>query len=58
MPNTRVAVDLQFSILGLIFLVYDMEIVILVPILVNGFSLPYIAHLSVLLVLFILGLSY
>jgi NADH:ubiquinone oxidoreductase subunit 3 (subunit A) len=57
-PDTRIAIDLQFSILGLIFLIYDMEIVILVPILVNSLSLPFIAHIVLIFVLLILGISY
>ena len=57
-PDTRIAIDLQFSVLGLIFLLYDMEIVLLTPILVNGLSLPYATHVALLLVLVILGFSY
>ena len=57
-PDTRIAIDVQFSVLGLIFLLYDMEIVILTPILVNGLSLPYVTHVALLAVLVILGFSY
>lgn len=57
-PDTRIAIDVQFSILGLIFLLYDMEIVILTPVLVNGLSLPYAAHAALLAVVAILGFSY
>jgi NADH:ubiquinone oxidoreductase subunit 3 (subunit A) len=45
-------------VLGLIFLIYDMEIVILVPILVNSLSLPLLSQFVLLIVLIILGISY
>ena len=57
-PDLRIAIDLQFSILGLIFLLYDMEIIIVMPILLNILSLPVLSQVLLLLVLFILGLSY
>lgn len=57
-PDTRIAIDIQFSILGLIFLLYDMEVVILVPLIVNSQSLFFSSYLILLLIIFILGLSY
>jgi NADH:ubiquinone oxidoreductase subunit 3 (subunit A) len=57
-PDIRIAIDLQFSILGLIFLLYDMEIVVIVPVVLNILSFPLIAQLSLLVALIILGLSY
>lgn len=57
-PDTRFMLDLQFSILGIIFLVYDMEIVLVTPLLVNILQLPFFAPLLVCLIIFILALSY
>ena len=42
-PDNRVGVDIQYSILALIFLVYDMEIILLVPIFVNLSALPVLS---------------
>lgn len=35
MSDVRSSIDIQFSIIGFIFLIYDIEIVILVPLVVN-----------------------
>ena len=42
-PDNRVGIDIQYSLIALIFLVYDMEIIILVPILVNYAMLPLLS---------------
>jgi NADH-quinone oxidoreductase subunit A len=57
-PDNRVDIDIQFSGLMIIFLVYDMEIIFLAPILVNLGSLTYVTVYVVGLVLAILGISY
>jgi len=57
-PDIRVGLDLQFSILGFIFLIYDMEIIILVPIIVNIFSLPLLSVINLWFILIILAISY
>ena len=57
-PDLRFLLDIQFSILGIIFLVYDMEIVLLTPLLVNLLQLPNIVIVLVLLILTILTISY
>ncbi len=57
-PDMRVELDLQFSIIGFIFLIYDIEIIILVPLIMNIFSLPYISYLLLWSVLIILTFSY
>ncbi len=57
-PDIRFMLDLQFSVIGIIFLIYDMEIVLLTPLLVNLLQLPYTAVVLVLFILIILGLSY
>lgn len=57
-PDIRFVLDLQFSSLGIIFLIYDMEIVLLTPILVNILQLPSFAAWITLIIIIILGLSY
>ena len=57
-PDNKINIDIQFSVLLLIFLIYDMEIVILVPIVVNISNLNAFAVLFVFIIIFILGLSY
>lgn len=57
-PDMRAMLDIQFSIIGIIFLIYDMEIVLLTPILLNIIQLPAYNIGALLLVLAILGLSY
>mmetsp|Transcript_22592 Transcript_22592/g.10887 ORF Transcript_22592/g.10887 Transcript_22592/m.10887 type:complete len:109 (+) Transcript_22592:247-573(+) len=57
-PDSRINIDIQFSALVLIFLIYDMEIVILVPLLMNLFYLPVVTVLIVLVIFFVLGVSY
>jgi NADH:ubiquinone oxidoreductase subunit 3 (subunit A) len=42
-PDNRTGVDIQYSALALIFLVYDMEIILLVPLFVNLSALPVIS---------------
>ena len=58
LPDTRIGLDLQFSVLGLIFLIYDMEIILVVPLVVNILSLPLIAYWLLIIVLIILAVSY
>jgi NADH-quinone oxidoreductase subunit A len=57
-PDVRVALDIQFGLLGLIFIIYDMEIVLLTPLLLNSLALPGGAHGAVGVILLVLGLSY
>ena len=57
-PDIRFVLDIQFSTLGIIFLVYDMEVVLLTPILVNIVQLPILAVTLSILIILILGLSY
>ena len=55
--NTTV-LDIQYSLIGLIFLIYEMEIIIFVPLFLNyyGYSLIYL--LLILFSLFIIIFSY
>lgn len=57
-PDNRVGIDIQYSVLCLIFLIYDMEIIILVPVLVNFTHLPIISVLALFIIFFILICSY
>lgn len=57
-PDNRVGVDIQYSVLTLIFLVYDMEVILLVPIFVNFLVLPPIFSWLSLGIIIILGVSY
>jgi NADH:ubiquinone oxidoreductase subunit 3 (subunit A) len=56
--DNRLMIDIQFSITGLIFLVYEMEIVLFVPILLNSHALSFYLIIILFLSFFILGLSY
>ncbi len=57
-PDNRVGIDIQYGILALIFLIYDMEIILLVPILVNFVYLPLLSCVVSFFIIFILALSY
>ena len=57
-PDIRINLDLQFAILCFIFIIYDMEIIILVPLLVNLHSLPLVSYIVVWGVIVILAISY
>ncbi len=50
--------DIQFSMLGLIFLIFDMEIILLTPILVNIVQLPSSSAIIALIIIAILSISY
>lgn len=56
--DNRLMIDIQFSITGLIFLVYEMEIVLFVPVLLNSAALSLYLLVVLFLSFFILGLSY
>lgn len=51
-------IDIQFSVIGIVFLAYDMEIVLLTPLLLNTAQLPLTNCTNILIVLGILMLSY
>lgn len=46
-PDMRLRLDLQFAVLCFIFIVYDMEIIILVPLIVNIHSLPLVSYIVI-----------
>ena len=51
-------IDIQFSIVGLIFLVYEMEIILFTPLFLNYLGLSFILIFFLLFSLFIIFLSY
>jgi NADH:ubiquinone oxidoreductase subunit 3 (subunit A) len=57
-PDNRIAVDIQYSVLCLIFLIYDMEIVLLLPLSINITNLPMLSAVAFFGVLLILCVSY
>lgn len=57
-PDVRALIDIQFSAVGIIFLIFDMEIVLLTPLLLNVVQLPAHNALLILVILAILGASY
>lgn len=44
-PDVRVSLDIQFALLCFIFLVYDIEVIILVPLVINLHSLPLLSYI-------------
>lgn len=58
MNDNEVIIDLQYSIIGLIFLVYEMEIIIFVPIFLNYNGLSIILLIFIIISLIIIFLSY
>lgn len=57
-PDNRVVLDLHFSAIGLIFLIYEMEVVLFVPIFLNIKSITFILFFILLFSTIILALSY
>lgn len=56
--DNKVILDIHFSIIGIIFLIYEMEIILFVPIFINMYNISFNLLIIILLSLFILGLSY
>ena len=56
--DNKVVLDIHFSIVGIIFLIYEMEVILFVPIFLNFYGISFCLYLVVLLSLFLLGLSY
>ena len=57
-PDNRLGIDLQYAVIALIFLVYDMELLFLYPIFVNFGGLSFFSAVLVILIFFVLVLSY
>jgi NADH-quinone oxidoreductase subunit A len=56
--DNNVVLDIHFSIIGIIFLIYEMEIILFVPILLNFYSMSFSLYIIMLFSLFLLGISY
>ncbi len=56
--DNQVTLDIHYVTIGLIFLIYEMEIIFFVPIFINYISYSYIYILLIIYILFILGVSY
>ena len=57
-PDIRLNLDVQFIILCFIFLLYDIEIILVVPILINLYNLPIISYILIIFIVCILAVSY
>ncbi len=57
-PDSRLPMDINFSAVGLIFLLYEMEVLLFVPLALNWFGMPLCFVILILISIFILGLSY
>lgn len=56
--DNRNTVDIHFLSIGLIFLLYEMEIILFIPLLLNTYNYSSLLVYVILLLLFILGASY
>ena len=56
--DNRNTVDIHFLTIGLIFLIYEMEIVLFIPLLLYSYNGSSIMVYIIILLLFILGVSY
>ena len=57
-PDNRNLVDIQFTALGLIFLIYEMEVVLFVPVFLNLYAYSFNLLFSIMFFLFVLILSF
>jgi NADH:ubiquinone oxidoreductase subunit 3 (subunit A) len=56
--DNRNVVDIHFFVIGLIFLIYDMEIILFIPLLLNLYSYSLVTVIIILALLLLLGLSF
>lgn len=56
--DNRNTVDIHFLSVGLIFLVYEMEIVLFIPLLINSYNYSSLMVYVIFLLMFLLGVSY
>ena len=56
--DNKVVLDIHFSIVGIIFLIYEMEVILFVPIFLNFYGISFSLYLVILFSLFLLGISY
>lgn len=56
--DNRNPVDIHFMSVGLIFLIYEMEIVLFIPLLINTYNNASLMVYSIFFLMFLLALSY
>lgn len=56
--DNKVVLDIHFSIVGIIFLIYEMEIILFVPIFLNMYNISFFLLLIIVTSLIILSISY
>lgn len=56
--DNKIVLDIHFAIVGIIFLIYEMEIILFVPIFLNIYNISFYLLLLTIGSLLILGLSY
>lgn len=56
--DNKVVLDIHFSIVGIIFLIYEMEVILFVPIFLNFYGISFSLYIVILFSLILLGLSY
>ena len=56
--DNKIVLDIHFSIVGIIFLIYEMEIILFVPIFLNIYNISFYFLILIIFSLFILGISY
>lgn len=57
-PDIKMQMDISFSMIGLIFLVYEFEVILFFPIFLNYASLTFYYLAILIFSFFLLGLSY
>lgn len=56
--DNKSLIEINFSVIGLIFLVYEIEIILFVPLFLNLFNLTYFFLFFSIFSLLVIGLSY
>lgn len=56
--DNKIALDIHFSIIGIIFLIYEMEVILFIPILLNYYSFPLNLLFILFISIFLLCISY
>ena len=58
LPDIKMQMDISFSMIGLIFLVYEFEVILFLPIFLNYSGLTFYYLIILWFSFFLLGLSY
>lgn len=58
MNDNQPIIDIQYSIIGLIFLIYEMEVIIFVPLFLNYYGYSFIYLFIIIFSFFIIAFSY